>query len=286
VQSLDDPYPDVRALIDLYGNPLPGDALNGETWRLTDAETAGFLRTMEVESVRLGEYVDNRIYYGIKTGFNEAFVIDSAKRAELIAADPKSAEIIKPLAVGDDVRKWRIENRGRWLIVTPIGINIRQYPAVFAHLQRWQRELEARWDKGNYWWELRSCDYYDAFDKPKIMFPDIARESRFTLDTTGIYTTNTTYFIACGEKYLLGVLNSSTIWRYAKESLTVLGDAERGGRLRFFTQFVERLPIPNAPATERAAIADLVQKCLDACGVDCAAWEAEINERVARLYGV
>lgn len=171
VQSLDDPYPDVRALIDLHGNPLPGDALNGDTWRLTDANTASLLRKMEAAGTPLGEYINGKIYHGILTGFNDAFVIDNIIRAELIAADPRSAEIIKPLAVGDDVRKWRIENRGRWLIVTPIGINIRQYPAIFAHLRRWQDELEARWDKGNHWWELRACDYYSVFN------PDYSRRA-------------------------------------------------------------------------------------------------------------
>ena len=286
VKSLKPPYPDVLALVRERGQPLPPDSISGTNWTLTDAATAARLRKMEAAGIPLGEYVKGRIYFGIKTGFNTAFVVDGLQRAALVAADPKSAEIIRPLGVGDDVRKWRLEGRDRWLIVTPIGVNIRRYPAVYAHLQQWKPQLEKRWDKGKYWWELRPCVYYDAFDKPKIVFPDIAKEPRFALDVEGIYVNNTTYFISTDDLYLLGLLNSSLIWDYCKERLAVLGDANKGGRLRFFRQFVWKLPIPEASPSERTAIAAPVEKCLDAKGVGCEAWEREIDRRVAALYGL
>jgi hypothetical protein len=97
VKSLEDPYPDVRALIERDGHRLPESAFRGANWVLADCTTADRLEKMERAGVPLGEYVNGRIYYGIKTGFNKAFVIDGAKRAELIAADPRSEEIIKPL---------------------------------------------------------------------------------------------------------------------------------------------------------------------------------------------
>jgi hypothetical protein len=206
VKSLDPPYPDVTALIKEQGQPLPPDAINGSDWSLTDAATAARLRRMRAAGVPLGEYVKGQIYYGIKTGFNKAFVIDGAKRQELISQDPKSAEIIKPFAVGRDVRKWTVDRKDKWLIVTPIGINIERYPAVFSHLSQWQPELEKRYDKGNYWWELRACDYYDAFEQPKVMFPDIAKGLRFALDTVQTYSNNTTYFTPTNDLYLLGLL--------------------------------------------------------------------------------
>lgn len=85
---------------------------------------------METMGMSLGEYVNGKIYSGIKTGFNKAFVIDGIKRAELVAKDPKSAEIIKPLVVSEDVRKWHIRENDRWLIFTRTGININHYPAI------------------------------------------------------------------------------------------------------------------------------------------------------------
>lgn len=130
VKALDPPYPDVAALIQAEGQPLPPNAFDGSDWSLTDAATAARLRKMKTAGIPLGEYVKDQIYYDMKTGFNKAFVIDGAKREELISQDLNSAEIIKPLSVGDNIRKWRIESRDKWLIVTPIGVNIKRYPAV------------------------------------------------------------------------------------------------------------------------------------------------------------
>jgi hypothetical protein len=286
VKSLDPPYPDIPALIEKCGRDLPKMAFKGANWVLADENTAAFLKKMTAAGIPLGDYVKGQIYRGILTGFNTAFVIDSTRRAELIAQDPKSAEIIKPLAVGDDIRKWRIENRSRWIIVTPIGIDIKRYPAVFAHLKQWQAQLEKRWDKGEHWWELRACAYYEAFNKPKIVIPDIAKEPRFAFDIEHFITNDTTFIIPLQDLYLLGILNSSPVWNYLSHIAAVLGDAEKSGRMRLKPIYVKKIPIPEAPAEERALIAALVQKCLDARGVGCEAWELEINERVARLYGV
>lgn len=286
VQSLQAPYPDVKAILTLNGHVLPEGAISGSKWNLTEASVAKRLRSMNERAVTLSKYSNADIYRGLITGLNEAFVIDDEERANLIRSDSRSREIIKPLAVGDDVRKWTIRSSDKWLIVTPIGIDVKKYPAVFEHLKRWKRELEKRWDKGDHWWELRPCDYYDLFDKPKIIFPDIAKEPRFSFSEKPLYATNTIYFIPTSDLYLLGVLNSDSIWMYAREHLTVLGDSAKGGRLRFFRQFVKEIPIPNASTEERKSIASLVEQCLDKQGKACDKIEAEINGRVAKLFGL
>jgi len=286
VKSLELPYPNVRAIIQEQGTRLPFDALNGENWTLSDEKYAIYLKKIEASGVPLKDYVQNQIYRGVLTGFNEAFVIDEEKRNELIERDPKSAELIKPLAVGNDIRKWRIESQKKWLIVTPIGVKIQEYPAIFNHLKKWQANLEKRCDKGNHWWELRSCNYYEKFEQPKIIFPDITKESRFTFDTDGFYSGNTAYIIPVADLYLLGVLNSKTIWEYAQHTFSCLGDPLKGGRFRFIYQSVSRIPIPDAPSFERQAISALVQKCLDVKGQNVSHLEAEINNRVAHLYGL
>ena len=86
--------------------------------------------------------------------------------------------------------------------------------------------------------------------------------------------------------YLLGVLNSQIIWSYLGEKCSVLGDANKGGRIRLKSFYVEQIPIPPASDSEKETISKLVQKCLDAKGVDCEAWEKEIDDRVAALYGL
>jgi hypothetical protein len=282
VESLEPPYPDVRAVISAQGRRLESDAFSGNTWMISTPGAAAMVHKMIAKGIPLGEYVKNQMYRGILTGFNEAFFIDSAKRAELIAEDPRSAEVIKPLVVGKDIRKWCAEPNDRWLIVTPVDVPIKRYPAVLSHLKQWQAELDKRWDKGNHWWELRPCDYYDEFDNPKIIFPDIAKELRFAFSPRELYFTNSGYFIPIEDLYLLGILNSRPIQDFYLE----LSAQIRGGYVRCFTQYMERIPIPDAPIAERAAITALVQKCLDAKGVGCEKWEAEINERVAALYGL
>nr|WP_229551112.1 TaqI-like C-terminal specificity domain-containing protein [Nostoc sp. CHAB 5836] len=282
VKSLKSPYPDVKQIILNSGHILPSDAFKGANWTLTNATSANRLRKMEKAGLPLNQYINGKIYYGVKTGFNKAFLIDGQKRAELIAKDSKSAEIIKPLAVGDDIRKWHLESTKRWLVFTHIGINIKLYPAIFSHLKQWQIELEKRYDKGNHWWELRSCDYYAAFDKPKIMYPVIAKESRFAFDTTGALTNDKGFIIPVSDLYLIGVLNSSVVWEYLQSQCSEL----LGKSLELRSIYMNKIPIPNALTTDRQAISKLVQKCLDAKGVECEAWEKEIDERVAALYGL
>lgn len=286
VKSLEPPYPSIATIIGSQGQPLPLEAIRGENWKLNISNSAIYLKKTELETIPLSKYITTRVLRGLVTGFNKAFIVDAATRAELILSSSESADIIKPLTVGNSVRKWQIMPEDQWIIVTPVGINIKSYPAIFEHLTQWESELQKRCDKGNHWWEFRACDYYSAFKSSKILFPDIAKESRFTLDTAGYYTTNSVYFIPSTDLYLLGVLNSSIAWRYCRENLTVLGDAEKGGRLRFFRQFVEKIPVPNASSGERQAISVLVQQCLNAKGQGVCDWESEINERVAHLYGL
>ena len=294
--SLAPPYPDVTAVIAAYGQDLPAGALNGAEWMLADAVSASRIRRMTVGTVPLGEYVKGQIYRGVLTGFNQAFVIDGARRAELIAADPSSAEIIKPFVVGKDIARWRPTYKDRWLIFTRRGIRIDDYPAIKQHLQQWRTDLTPKRpgvgrDKrgrkpGSYkWYEIQDdVAYYRSFGEPKIIFPDIALVPRFALDIMGAFLTNTAYFIVTGDPYLLGVLNSDAAFQiYATMSAQI-----RGGYLRFFRQYVEKFPVPAATTADRARLTELVQKCLDAegQGPDVVAWEAEINARVARLYGL
>lgn len=120
----------------------------------------------------------------------------------------------------------------------------------------------------------------------KIVYPDICKEQRFTLDTKGYYLDATSSCIAVNDLYLLGILNSQTVWSYLSEKCAVLGDANQGGRIRLKSFYVEQIPIPPASNSEKETISQLVQKCLDAKGVDCEAWEKEIDDRVAALYGL
>jgi hypothetical protein len=109
-------------------------------------------------------------------------------------------------------------------------------------LKQFQPQLQKRWDKGNFWWELRACDYYDKFEKPKIIYPDIATTCRFAIDRESYFSSNTTYFIPSDDLYLLGILNSSLGQFYFSD---VCAGLEGGGStyLRFFGQYLEGFPV-------------------------------------------
>jgi len=286
VDSFAPPYPNIQILIRQKGIALAPSALSGSDWALTNANTSSRIEKMKQNSIPLGEYVNGQIFRGVLTGFNQAFIIDGRKRAELIEKDPKSEEIIKPFAAGDDIRKWQIRNRDKWIIITKMGIEIESFPAVLNHLSKFRKELNSRQDKGDYWWELRSCTYYDCFEQNKIVFPDIAKESRFHLDTERFYQTNSAYIIPHQNYFLVGLLNSTPVWEYCSERLTVMGDSNKRGRLRFFTQFVQNLPIPVPKSPDENLIASLACKCISSKGENCETWEREIDERVSALYGL
>jgi type I restriction-modification system DNA methylase subunit len=251
-------FDNLPAEVSRIGQELSEKALGDDNWILASNESINIIEKMKNAGIPLGEYVEDKIYRGVLTGLNEAFVIDEATKNRLIAEDPKSAEIIKLFANGDDIRKYEIRNKGRYLILIPQGWTNKQtkdknkwiwfedsYPAIAKHLKPFHEKAEKRWDKGDYWWELRSCDYYDKFSEPKIVYPDIAKESRFSFDTDCFYITNTAYFIPGVSVVLAAVLNSKAIWFYYKSIAAALGDADKGGRLRFFTQYMLTLPIPN-----------------------------------------
>ena len=111
-------------------------------------------------------------------------------------------------------------------------------------------------------------------------------EPRFTFDIKSIYTNQKCFFISTGDTYLLGLLNSSIIWKYLKTISVCFGDAEKGGRLEPRKEDIKNIPIPTATDSDRQAIESLVQKCLDAKGQGVEQWDGEIDDRVAHLYGL
>jgi len=300
VKTLEPPYPDVKAIIQQNGSILPVDAIDGDSWNLADTETLKMLRRMDKAGISLTEYVKGEIYYGVKTGFNKAFIIDSSKREELIAEDPVSEDLLKLVVCGDDIQKWYIRNKNEWIIFARRGLDIDKYPAIKKHLLKFKKQLEPcpnNWPNnkewtgrkpGTYkWYEIQDAvDYYDKFEKPKIILPAFAMNPKFCIDYSGLYANAPCYFIASDDLYLLGVMNSSIAFSYLQYSCTVLGDQDKRGRVVLRPVYFSKLPIPKASAVEKKAIENLVQKCLDAEGRNCEKWEKEIDEIVIRLYGL
>jgi hypothetical protein len=282
VKSLEHPYPNIREIIQQIGSNLPSTAISGGNWLLTNISNSSRIKQMELVGISLSEYVNGEIYRGVVTGLNPAFIIDGKIREKLISEDRVSKDIIKPLVIGDDVRKWYAKDKDRYLLYMYHGIDIKELGAVINYLNPYRQRLEARANKQK-WYELQQPQmrYSTAFDQPKIIYPEMNQSSRFTFDSAGKFVNNKTFIIPTSDLYLLGVLNSSHIWNYLKATCSPL----QGQTFELRTTYMNKVPIPQASEIERKAISKLVQKCLDAKGVGCEAWEREIDEIVAGLYG-
>ena len=149
---------------------VPFTRLSPDGWTFVGEEISRLIEKLRSRSVSLKEYLpEGKTFFGIKTGLNEAFVVDQATRDRLIRETSRSAEILRPLVAGRDVRRYSLGFKQKYLIWTYIGVPIRDYPAIYNHLKAFQAKLEKRWDKGTVWWELRACDYYPRFSEPKII---------------------------------------------------------------------------------------------------------------------
>ncbi len=255
--------------------PVPQTELKKEGWQLEPPVKRRLLERIRAAGKPLGEYVQGRFYRGILTGLNEAFVIDGATRARLIAEDPKSAEIIKPFLRGRDVKRWRVEFADQYLIKIESSENkkhpwsdnkpaeaetvfAKTYPAIYKHFQNYQQALVDRYDQGRFFWELRGCVYWQEFEKPKIIYPDIYLHQSFAWDIHHYYLANTGYFIPTDEKYLAGLLNSIAIeWFYEQ-----LANRIQGGYLRSFSDYMRQVRIPSTSNHQKTLIESIVTAIL------------------------
>jgi predicted type IV restriction endonuclease len=239
--------------VDAHATTIPRSQLTATAWSLKGAGETALFAKIVASSQPLGKYLDKKIFYGVKTGLNDAFVIDAATRADLIAQDPKSAELIKPLLGGEDIRRYMHHKKEQWLIFARRGVDIDAYPAIRAHLEKWKQALTPKTDKndkvgrkpGRYAWHEIQDDvaYFEVFDAPKIIYPDIAKFPRFVLDTSGHYLANTAYCLGTDSLYLLGILNSRLFWFAIGHISIPFGMRAGVYRYRLIYQYMEKVPI-------------------------------------------
>jgi hypothetical protein len=187
--------------------------LSSDIWFIGNQAELELKKKIEEVGTPLKEW-DVKINYGIKTGFNEAFIIDQAKRDELIRADPKSAEIIKPILRGRDIQRYKHEWASLYVITTfpALKIDIEKYPAVYNYLKSFGKKLEQSGEKGsrkktgNKWFETQDqISYYEDFEKEKVVWIELVDNGRFSFVEKGVYTEATTFLMTFKKpKYLTG----------------------------------------------------------------------------------
>ena len=200
------------------------------------------------------------IYRGILTGCNEAFIIDEAKKNELIAKDPNSAQIIRPILRGKDIKRYGYDFKGLYLIATHNGykdvprVNIDDYPAIKEWLDnggiayngkeyKGYEIIAKRADQGDTPYNLRSCAYMDDFSKPKLLYSEIVQEPHFYLDKNGKFYNEATSFLMTGNhlEYLQIMLHSKLMTFAFKHYYAGGGLGNTG--FRYKKAFLEKLPI-------------------------------------------
>ena len=199
----------------------------------------------------LSDFIGGRMYRGVVTGKNSAFVIGIDTRNRLIEEHESSAEVIKPFLLGRDVRRYEVPASESYLIFTRRGIDIEQYPAVKAHLEQFRQQLEPRppaWSDawhgrkaGKYaWYEIQdTIDYHEEFGFEKIVLPSIIKSAAYQLDTAGHFSNDKTTIIASKSKYLLGLLNSKVL----DFCMHQIASTKQGGYFEYKPMYLAQLPI-------------------------------------------
>jgi hypothetical protein len=219
---------DLSRQIEEEGVELSLAQLGADAWQLESDAVTKLCERIRNERIPLGEYVGTKPIVGIKTGLNEAFLIDTPTKNTLIEADAACAGIIKPFVRGQDVDRWTSGWAGLWMIVirssgdhawpwSDAGENTedvfrRTYPSIHARFKPLEAALRKRQDQGRNWWELRACAYWDKFEKPKIVYQEIQFHPCYAFDRAGMFGNNKTFFVPSGDLYLLALLNSPLMW--------------------------------------------------------------------------
>lgn len=252
IESLN--FTDLRAEVSEIGYEASENSLTKDGWSLATKIVNDTILKIEEAETTLEEYISGETYYGVKTGFNKAFFLNSEDHRQLINEGADEG-IIKPLAIGRDIERFNVVDQDRYLLRIPSGWTkenanssneddawswlSENFPNISEHLNQYENQLRERYDRGDFWWELRPCDYYKKFEKTKIIYPIIASEPRFALDRSCQYLNDKCFMIPREDYRLLAVMNSKLAEFWLASELSVL----RGGYKEFRSSHLESFPI-------------------------------------------
>ena len=223
-------------------------ALSQNSWVIGEKDEFDIKGRVEKQGVPLNKW-KIQINYGIKTGFDKAFIIDGETKDELIESDEKNAEIIKPILRGKHIQKFHPNFSNIWLVNSHNGVKSKEikridvekdYPTIFEHLEEYESELNKRQDKGDTWTNLRNCAYLEDFEKPKIIFMEMTKYFNFLFDDEGYYA-NKTCWILTGESlfWLTCLFNSKLFYYCFKDNFPEL----QGGTRLLSKIFFDKIPV-------------------------------------------
>ena len=267
------------------------DFSTSDSWVILSPIEQSIKRKIEAVGTPLKDW-DINIYRGVLTGCNEAFIIDTAKRDEIISncqtedERKRTAELIRPILRGRDIKRYGYVDNGLFLINTHNGIrnklpriDINDYPAVKTHLDQYWDRISTRADKGDTPYNLRNCAYLEDFSKPKIIWKIIGSRLAFAIDNNGIMLNNACYLLTGNHlAHILGFLNSSPLIWYSEitnMNKTGVGDAQVGA------QNIILFPIPS---TINEEVVEIVEQLLSTPANSNL--KRILSERIYAIYGL
>ncbi|MBQ7710895.1 MAG: Eco57I restriction-modification methylase domain-containing protein [Bacteroidales bacterium] len=275
--------------------------MSADIWVVSSLENFHHVERLKKEMITLDEFVSGEEYYGIKTGLSEAFLIPVDKANELIQEDDCSREILRPFLQGRGLVAYGEAVASSYLVFTPkgftaLGMGIdresqtlpvedvawlwfsEHYPAVARWLAPFADRARRRSDKGDYWWELRACAYYDKFAEPKLFYQVFQTKPCFIYDESSTFCNNSMYFLPVNDKRLLALLCSSVGWWLIKEFCPPI----QNGRQLIWDNF-RQIPIPKELPTELNDYADRLMAAREN-ETEFVQLSAEVDEIIRKYY--
>lgn len=272
---------------------------DGDSWVILSDIERSIKQKVEAIGTPLSDW-DVNIYRGILTGYNDAFIISTQKRDEILASceseaeRERTAEIIRPILRGRDIRRYGYNWANLWLINVHNGIkgsleriHIEDYPAVKKHLDEYWLKIESRADQGDTPYNLRNCAYLDDLSKPKIIWGEISDRSKFYLDNDGDYCPEATTFLMTGNNldFLLAFLNC----KLSEYLFSKIGTTTGVGTVRWKKFKIEQLPVPQTLPEEIVnSITSLAKIALgqQAKGKSSSDTEKIIDQKIYESFGL
>lgn len=255
----------------VHSHLTPCDFSGAEDWVIRSGKDWEILKKVKAKAGVLASWHLD-IYFGLKTGRNDVFIVNDSIRQEILAncqteeERERTAKIFKPLLKGEDLKRYKLNFADRWLIHTHNGIkdqktkevivpriDIDDYPALKAYLDAHSDKISNRTDQGDTFYNLRNCVYWPEFEKPKIMWGEISDKPKFCFDENKGYYTEATTFFMTGDHlvYLLVYLNSP----FSAYLFSKLGTTTGAGTLRWKKYKVEQQLVPDvSPEAEQRII--------------------------------
>jgi hypothetical protein len=269
------------------------NTLTSNPWNISSASIQNLISKLENQNITLHEYIESEALRGILTGLTEAFVINKEIKDTLVENE---YPILHPFVLGRNVKPFLTPVAEKYLIKFEKGFTNKHrgeleaeewikstFPEIYKYLLTYKSKAIARTDKGDYWWELRACDYYEVFNKPKIMYQVMQVKPCFIYDENGLYCNNSMWFIPSSDKALLGILNSKVGWFLISNYCTAIQNG-----FQLIWQYLRKIPLPEIHIAAQQRIINLVDQILIAKqnGEDTTTLETQIDQLVYQLYNL